>query len=117
VVSLESKRLAVALDPEPGVAFAPPGHPARAPVGEEAAPMLELPSLEPLESDTGAAGTSPHGTPQCCLCGRGLPPGRVVNFCPHCGGSQTLTRCPACQSETEAGWRHCVSCGLLIGGR
>ncbi len=117
VVSLQPKPLALALNPEPGSAFAPPGHSVRLPMREEAAAALpEVPSLEPLGADAESAGVSPPHIPQCGLCGRVLPAGRVVNFCPHCGGSQGLTRCPACQSETEAGWRHCISCGIRITG-
>ena len=115
VVSLEPKPLALALNHEPGLAFAPPHHSARVSMNQEAAAALpDLSSFEPLADAEAVA--DGHGTPQCGLCGRGLPTGRVVNFCPHCGGTQVLTRCPACQSETEAGWRHCVSCGFLIGG-
>jgi hypothetical protein len=114
VVSLEPKPLAQVLNHEPGLAFAPPDHPARMAMDEEVAATLPLPSLEPLgtEGKSVVAG-APH-MPECGLCGRGLPSGRVVNFCPHCGGSQGLTRCPACQSETEPGWRHCVSCGAAL---
>jgi hypothetical protein len=116
VVSLEPEPLALALNHEPGLAFAPPGHSAGLPMGQEAAALLpELPLLEP-PTDATPAVAGGHRIPQCGLCGRVLPTGRVVNFCPHCGGSQLLTRCPACHSETQAGWRHCVSCGKLIGG-
>jgi hypothetical protein len=108
VVSLESKPLALALNHEPGLAFAPPEAPASITPG--------LPPLEPRGADAEPAGAAGDRLPSCGLCGRPLPSGRVVNFCPHCGGSQVLTRCPACQSETEAGWRHCVSCGSAIGG-
>jgi len=117
VVSLEPKPLALALNHEPGLAFAPPGHSGRTAVNEEAAASLpKLRSPKPLGADAESAGARGDGSPQCGLCGWELPTGRVVNFCPHCGGSQVLTRCPACQSETEAGWRCCVSCGFPIGG-
>jgi double zinc ribbon protein len=115
VVSLEPKPIARALNHEPGLAFAPPDHPVRLAMDEEAAATLvELPSLEPLGADPESVVAGVHHIPTCGLCGRGLPTGRAVNFCPHCGGSQALTRCPACQSETEAGWRHCVSCGAAL---
>jgi len=118
VVSLESRRLALALNPEQGLAFAPPGHSARPPVIDEAvaaaAPLPELAS--PVVSEADPTPARGHLIPQCGLCGRVLPTGRVVNFCPNCGASQGLGRCPACQSETEAGWRNCVSCGFLLGG-
>ncbi len=117
VVSLEPRPLALALNPEPGLAFAPPDHSIRLSMSEEAAaPVPGLPSLEPRGADAESVVAGGHHIPQCGLCGRALPTGRVVNFCPHCGGSQGLTRCPACQSETEAGWRHCVSCGAAVSG-
>lgn len=114
VVSLQPKPLALALNPEPGIAFAPPGHSGRLSV--ERAARLPEPSAEPLGAAAESAGAGGDRIPQCGLCGWELPTGRVVNFCPHCGGSQVLARCPACQSEIEAGWRHCVSCGFPIGG-
>jgi hypothetical protein len=117
VVSLQPKPLALALNPQPGIAFAPPDHSVRSSMSEETAATLpELPSVEPLGTDAESAVAGGHHIPQCGLCGWELPTGRVVNFCPHCGGSQVLARCPACQSEIEAGWRHCVSCGFPIGG-
>ena len=115
VLSLEPKPLALALNPQQGLAFAPPGDVAREPLLERPAVPPEPPQLESEDSvDSGPA--RDQLIPQCVLCGRALPTGRAVNFCPHCGGSQLLARCPACQSETEPGWRHCVSCGFLIGG-
>jgi Double zinc ribbon len=53
--------------------------------------------------------------PRCSYCGGKLPSGRPVNFCPHCGQSQTSTRCPECQAELELGWRHCINCGHPVG--
>ncbi|MGZ8399044.1 MAG: zinc ribbon domain-containing protein [Gemmatimonadales bacterium] len=114
VVSLEPKPLALALDHQPGLAFAPPD-PARPSEPREAAATPELPSLEPLD-ELEPAGAAGHPPSQCLLCNRPVPSGRVVNFCPHCGASQGLNRCPGCRNETEAGWRHCVSCGMAIGG-
>ena len=117
VVSLEPKPLALALNHEPGLAFAPPGHSSRSSINKEAAATKpKPPSAGTLRTDEESAGSGGDGTLQCDLCGWELPTGRVVNFCPHCGASQAVTRCPACQSETEAGWRHCVSCGFPIGG-
>ena len=52
---------------------------------------------------------------RCSYCGGHLPAGRTVNFCPHCGQNQSLTRCPECQSELELGWKHCISCGHPVG--
>jgi hypothetical protein len=108
VVSLEPKLLALALNHQPGLAFAPPDPHARILAREEVA--VTLPELEPLDEvePAGAGGPPPR---QCALCSRALPTGRVVNFCPHCGASQGLNRCRNCQSQMEAGWRHCINCG------
>lgn len=92
-VYLDDRAVARALDPKPDLAFAPPPDPASA-----------APTAEPSAA-------------RCTACDGVLPPGRAVNFCPHCGHSQILTSCPVCQSDLEAGWRHCVSCGFLIGHR
>jgi hypothetical protein len=115
VVSLEPKPLALALNHEPGLAFAPPDHSGRLSMEDAAGTLPKLPSVEPI-ADSKPAGARGRRTPECALCGRALPTGRVVNFCPHCGGSQGLNRCPACRSELEAGWRHCVSCGATVSG-
>jgi hypothetical protein len=53
--------------------------------------------------------------PTCLYCGGSLPINRTVNFCPHCGQSQTQILCPECRSEVEPGWRHCVNCGAAVG--
>jgi hypothetical protein len=52
---------------------------------------------------------------RCSFCGGALPTGRVVNFCPHCGQSQSVTQCPECRSDVEIGWRHCITCGFALG--
>jgi hypothetical protein len=100
LVSLEAGRLAEALNLRPDLAFAPPG-----------APTAKM---------TSEAGKAPPADPQsnsghCRTCGGSIPTHRAVNFCPHCGTSQTHARCPACECELEAGWRHCVACGFLVG--
>jgi predicted RNA-binding Zn-ribbon protein involved in translation (DUF1610 family) len=101
-VYLDDSAVALALDPKPDLAFAPPAYSAGLP---------EAPDLAP------AASEADPGPARCTGCNGVLPPGRTVNFCPHCGHSQILTSCPVCQSDLEAGWRHCVSCGFLIGHR
>ena len=57
----------------------------------------------------------PESRPSCIYCGGSLPGGRAVNFCPHCGQSQTKILCHKCRSEVEPGWRHCVNCGAAVG--
>jgi hypothetical protein len=107
VVSLEPGALALALNHQPGLAFAPPDHSARVPRDVEAAATAPAPpAVEPLRPRT----------PQCGVCGHALPTGRVVNFCPRCGTSQGVNRCTACQSMVEAGWRHCINCGATVSG-
>jgi hypothetical protein len=51
----------------------------------------------------------------CRYCTRGLPPGRVITFCPSCGQNLAIVTCPACNAEIEAGWRFCVVCGRPTG--
>jgi len=69
------------------------------------------------------AGAAPQAAPQrtsarppteCGFCGGVLPTGRVIKFCPHCGQNQSMTHCPACQTEVEFGWRHCIGCGQVL---
>ncbi len=116
-LSLETRAVARSLDPRPALAFAPPE---LVQLHEDEMPVSSLPEFRNIElRETPARRTpaQPTGGPaQCSHCKSALPGGRTVNFCPHCGRSQVLTRCPVCESEVEAGWRHCVSCGYLIGG-
>lgn len=48
---------------------------------------------------------------RCRYCGKGLPAGRALVFCPHCGQNLTVHRCPACSTELELGWKFCITCG------
>ena len=54
-----------------------------------------------------AGETCPH-------CKGELPPGRQINFCPHCGQDLTVQHCPACGSDLEHGWKFCVTCGRAV---
>lgn len=83
VVSLEAGPLAVALNPKSELAFAPPDHTTDLVAPE--APSADLPEL-PLESNS--SGFTTRWSP----CGGLLPPGRVVNFCPHCGSHRLVAR-------------------------
>lgn len=113
VLSLEAKPLAAALDPAPELAFAPPDLRFQDREGEEEeTTLLDLPSLEPFETEP----ETDARAPRCAHCGDVLPIGRAVNFCPHCGQPQSLTHCPECRTEVELGWRHCVNCGATVGG-
>jgi hypothetical protein len=115
VVSLEPQPLAQALSPKPELAFAPPGHANDlAMPGTPSADLPELSSFEPLGAVAPVEPNTSRFTSHCSHCGGLLPTGRVVNFCPHCGGHHVLAHCPACRSEIEVGWRHCISCGATL---
>jgi hypothetical protein len=89
---------------------------------ERKEPEPEAPDSEPesieLEADELEADPDPETVPEppsrCLYCGGRLPTTRAVNFCPHCGQSQTLTLCAECRSEIEPGWKHCVNCGRAV---
>jgi len=139
-VTLREESLARALKAEPEGSYAPPGP--RAEPGIDPALVLgaaqfddlpglsepELPAVEALGEppdaeelrdadelpETGETSAVESG-PSCLYCGGSLPIHRPVNFCPHCGQSQTQILCPECRSEIEPGWRHCVNCGAAVG--
>jgi hypothetical protein len=73
-------------------------------------PAPARPGVIPL--NTGAV---PDDGTRCGYCGGLLPGGRQVNFCPHCGQSQTFIRCGDCGNEVDLGWKHCVACGASVG--
>jgi hypothetical protein len=128
-VSFRPEPLLWALAPDPRADYAPPTAPAEAsqPVPERSpepdepalvlgAAQLEMPPLEEYDQavadEAGEAAETPR--PMCRYCGGSLPTHRTVNFCPHCGQSQTQILCPECRSEVEPGWRHCVNCGAAV---
>ncbi len=135
VIPIEAARTPVPApsraEPPSRRAAEPPSHPAAEPSGRRG---TEPPS-RPLFTAEPATPTPPPMMPppprmtaepeprgrrrdsgvRCSYCGGHLPAGRTVNFCPHCGQNQSLTRCPECQSELELGWKHCISCGHPVG--
>jgi hypothetical protein len=119
LLTLGPESLERALGPAPELNDQEPPSPSQDP------PLLDLPQIDAPEVGFDAEPTEPEPEPspatststRCIHCGGGLPRGRMVNFCPHCGQSQTLTHCPNCQSELEAGWRHCVNCGAAVAPR
>ena len=122
---LGTEQLAYALGPDPEAAFAPPE--------VEPVPLASDPTIIPLDSlrwtratiepvapsdeEADAVLDPPAGERpgRCGYCGGALPAGRNVNFCPHCGESQSFTRCPECQTEIELGWQFCVNCRHPVG--
>jgi hypothetical protein len=57
------------------------------------------------------SGTTTVAVACCRYCDNRLPTQRTVTFCPHCGMDLTKKQCPACSTELEAAWKHCVTCG------
>jgi double zinc ribbon protein len=116
VVHLDPKAVAQALDSKPDLAYAP-----REPVLDARA---DVPSPSQIPTPKVRTRTPPKGAPpanqpesspsRCSRCGGGLPVGRVVNFCPQCGQNLARTSCPACKTELEPTWRHCVNCGAAL---
>ncbi len=122
-VTIRPEPLSWALAPEPDPVYAPTPRHAEAEealdLGDIALPRVEAPREppdyeEPIEAEEPAA-EERDVRPICVYCGGSLPAGRSVNFCPHCGQSQTQMLCPECRSEVEPGWRHCVNCGAAVG--
>lgn len=119
---LATEQLAYALGPEPDAAFAPPEVeedilPHR-PVDASVIPLDSVrwtrATIEPVADEEETPADPAERTGRCSYCGGSLPTNRTVNFCPHCGESQSFTRCPNCQAEVELSWKHCISCGSSI---
>jgi predicted RNA-binding Zn-ribbon protein involved in translation (DUF1610 family) len=117
---LTTEQLAYALGPDPETAYAP--HDVEDAHVFEAEPDIVRWTPAPgatttrfsLDDATPPPATATERPNRCQFCGGSLPAGRAVNFCPHCGQSQSFTRCPDCGSEVELGWRHCASCGVAL---
>jgi hypothetical protein len=76
------------------------------------APAASPPAAAPAIPAAPASFTVPEG---CRFCGGTLPEGRNVIYCPHCGNNLSVSRCPACGSELEKGWKFCTTCGRAVG--
>ena len=112
LLTLRAEPLARALGPEPDPGYAPPV-PFVPPPLTTPSDVPEFPDLgESAEPEALAEEPVP---PHCLYCGGALPLHRPVNFCPHCGQSQTVALCSHCHGELEPGWRHCVNCGAAVG--
>lgn len=104
-ITLDSGAVAKILDVKPELKFAPsqsPIAPGRPAAQKSAKPVPEAKRVEPPMA-------------KCSRCGSTLPVGRVINFCPQCGHNLTRRQCPQCNTEVEATWKHCVSCGAALG--
>lgn len=98
VLGLTAEELPAAPPPKETRPLAPP----RPAVGDPTAPAPETRAPQPQV---------------CQFCGQGLPTGRPVNFCPHCGLNVATRRCPGCSAEVQPGWRFCVTCGRAVSAR
>ena len=97
-----------ASSPSPPAAPAPPRAAQSAPL----APAVEANRGAPAALSSMMTTSVPEG---CRFCGGTLPEGRAVVYCPHCGNNLSVSRCPACGSELEKGWKFCVTCGRGVG--
>jgi predicted RNA-binding Zn-ribbon protein involved in translation (DUF1610 family) len=113
LLTLRSEPLARALRADPEVSYAPPAPPAPPALPHIPSDVPDFPELDDLPEPE-AAPEEPV-PPHCLYCGGALPSNRAVNFCPHCGQSQTVALCTHCHGELEPGWRHCVNCGAAVG--
>lgn len=82
---------------------------ARERVAQEA-PAREAPPRE-VSPASFHPDVGPPAVRRCGFCEAKLPAGRLVRFCPHCGGDQTRTPCVTCGEALDREWRYCVACG------
>ncbi len=108
-LSIPITRTAAASEQAPS---APPPAPPRPTSPPAAAPRqpAQRAGAEPAQRPLATV----EGGGQCRYCGGGLPDGRRITFCPHCGQNLTIVQCPACSSELEIGWKFCTTCGRTM---
>lgn len=100
-----------------------PAVPAAQPPAEAAPSPQAISSQEDAVRPVASGASAPGRLPQaafspdagCRFCGATLPEGKQVKFCPNCGQNLSISRCPACGSEIEAGWKFCITCGRAAG--
>jgi hypothetical protein len=91
--------------------YAPPEETAADPI-----PLKVAHRARPVPFQLEPSATEPAASETCPQCSQGLPSGRTINFCPHCGGSVKVRECPQCGVQLELDWRHCVACGFRVAG-
>lgn len=102
-----------AAPPPPVNATFPVSSPAPVAPAAPAAPAIEsAATAAPAALSSLMNASVPEG---CRFCGGTLPEGRNVVYCPHCGNNLSVSRCPACGSELEKGWKFCATCGRGVG--
>ncbi|MGI9043641.1 MAG: zinc ribbon domain-containing protein [Gemmatimonadaceae bacterium] len=122
----EAAKTAPPVSPEPAGSPGSPGSPASprnsaslvfelsSPPSGSPAPAAPTPAAAgaPAALSSMLGASVPEG---CRFCGGTLPEGRNVVYCPHCGNNLSISRCPACGSEIEKGWKFCATCGRTVG--
>jgi hypothetical protein len=106
-IHLNQEAVARILDPKPDLRFAPRQSPFTPEAKTPRKRTRTKPDSPPAEQ---SAPTS------CSRCRAAVPVGRIVNFCPQCGQNLMRRQCPQCDTELEASWKHCVSCGSSVAG-
>ena len=106
-IHLNPDAVARVLEPKPDLRFAPRQSPIT--------PELKTPRKRG-RSKADSPPVEPPVPASCNRCGGALPTGRIVNFCPQCGQNLMRRHCPQCNTELEASWKHCVSCGTSVAG-
>lgn len=78
--------------------------------------LEQLPFTLEEEAKPGAQPREILSSAPCPYCGAGLPVGRTVLFCPHCGQNIGVVHCPTCGNELDVGWQFCITCGQKVSG-
>jgi hypothetical protein len=111
VVHLNSDAVARVLDQRPDQAYAPQDHASYTPRPQQPRAATPVPTPRKSRKAAPEPARAEEKAARCPRCGGALPVNRVANFCPQCGQNLVRRKCPACQTELEASWKHCVNCG------
>jgi hypothetical protein len=111
---LEARDSYAPAPPPPAVAD-PARPPTSAPAPAAHAPPDAAGAHAPLVPGSPPAYTLAAGAAsECPSCRRALPRHRAVVYCPYCGRQVAPTRCPRCDTELEADWTYCITCGHTV---
>lgn len=109
---LPTQPIAVAIAPAPEAPADAPRKPrakATSATPRVVVPTKPDPAPRPLHPDSEMR--PQEARPGCRYCGKGLPEGREIVFCPSCGQNLRVRQCAACSAELEPEWKFCVTCG------
>ena len=91
-------------------------HEAKVPTAPPAAPAQSNPRAETGATPVQSAAESRvqhREAISCDTCGKSLPSGRNVRFCPDCGAEQKAP-CPSCGTDLDRSWQFCINCGTRV---